>query len=55
MYRCEFDSYTEFYLQFRRTVADITKPEHDDYYLIRWLNGKHLFNITNVQGVHFTF
>lgn len=29
------------YFQFRRTVADITKkPEHDDFYLVRWLNGK---------------
>lgn len=26
--------------KFRRTVADITKPEHDDFYLIRWLNGE---------------
>lgn len=29
-----FDSF-----QFRRAVSDITKPHHDDYYLIRWLNG----------------
>lgn len=25
--------------QFRRAVADVTKPEHDDFFLIRWLNG----------------
>lgn len=29
-----FDSF-----QFRRAVSDVTKPHHDDYYLIRWLNG----------------
>lgn len=27
-------------LQFRRQVVDILKPEHDDYYLVRWLRGK---------------
>ncbi|XP_055323322.1 SEC14-like protein 4 [Sitodiplosis mosellana] len=27
-------------MKFRRTVADITKPEHDDFYLIRWLNAR---------------
>lgn len=25
--------------QFRRSVADILQPQHDDYFLLRWLNG----------------
>lgn len=36
-------------LQFRRQVADVLKPEHDDYYLLRWLRGKS--DIRNAQSV----
>ncbi|XP_055629131.1 SEC14-like protein 2 [Toxorhynchites rutilus septentrionalis] len=27
-------------MKFRRQVADIIKPEHDDYYLLRWLRAR---------------
>ncbi|XP_055612040.1 SEC14-like protein 2 [Uranotaenia lowii] len=27
-------------MKFRRQVADILKPEHDDYYLLRWLRAR---------------
>lgn len=27
-------------MKFRRSVADIIKPEHDDYYLLRWLRAR---------------
>lgn len=31
--------YTICSFQFRRNVADIIRPEHDDYFLLRWLRG----------------
>uniref|UniRef100_A0A1L8DYS2 Putative phosphatidylinositol transfer protein sec14 n=1 Tax=Nyssomyia neivai TaxID=330878 RepID=A0A1L8DYS2_9DIPT len=27
-------------MKFRRSVADVLKPEHDDYYLLRWLRAR---------------
>ena len=27
-------------LQFRRSVGDILKPEHDDHFLLRWLRAR---------------
>ncbi|XP_055701475.1 SEC14-like protein 2 [Phlebotomus papatasi] len=27
-------------MKFRRNVADVLKPEHDDYYLLRWLRAR---------------
>lgn len=29
-----------FLLQFKRAVHDITKPDHDDHYLVRWLRAR---------------
>lgn len=26
--------------QFRRSVSDVLKPEHDDYFLVRWLRAR---------------
>lgn len=28
-----------FIFQFRRSVQDCLKPEHDDHFLLRWLRG----------------
>lgn len=42
------------YFQFRRTVADITKPEHDDFYLIRWLNGMYKILYSRVKMYYLT-
>lgn len=35
-------------MKFRRAVADVTKPEHDDFFLIRWLNARN-WNIENAE------
>lgn len=33
-------------LQFRRSVKDVLKPEHNDHYLLRWLRGEFCNNVT---------
>ncbi|KAJ6642069.1 SEC14-like protein 2 [Pseudolycoriella hygida] len=35
-------------MKFRRAITDVTKPEHDDFFLIRWLNARN-WNIENAE------
>lgn len=38
--------------QFKNRVNDIAKPDHDDYYLIKWLKG--LYNSLDISKLVFS-
>lgn len=42
----DIEEYKDCILQLKDNVKDVLEPDHDDHYLLRWLRGKDMTDLT---------